>query len=58
MWGLVLLFNSILLSLASLYLVYSFGAAIILWSWKPFFIAVVLVIFLWLTEIAFAALNE
>lgn len=58
MWGTVLLINSVLLSLASLYLVYSIGAAVLLGEWKAFLIALLICIFLGFAEVALGAIAE
>lgn len=58
MWSTILLINSIVFSLASVYLVYSFGAMILLLEWKPFVLTLVVCIFLGFAEIALAAISE
>jgi len=58
MWSTLLLINSILFCVAGLYLVYSFGAMILLLNWKPFMLTLLICIFLGFAEIALAALSE
>ncbi len=58
MWHFILLINSILLTFATLYLVYAFGTAVIYWSWKPFLFALILFFVLGLAEVAIGAINE
>lgn len=58
MWGTILLVNSILFSLVSVYLVYSFGAMILLLQWKPFVIDLLLFIFFGFSTVALGAIAE
>ncbi|MEY4747207.1 MAG: hypothetical protein RLZZ416_256 [Candidatus Parcubacteria bacterium] len=58
MWGIMLQINSACFIITSVYLVYSFGTAIMMWAWKPFGVALVLFIFFALAEIALAAIAE
>jgi len=58
MWSTILLINSIIFALASTYLVYSIGAAILLLDWKPFVITLIVCIFLGFSEVALGAMNE
>ncbi len=58
MWGHILQANSVLLALASIFLVYSIGNAILTWSWKQLLLSLLLFIFLGVTEVIFAALQE
>ncbi len=58
MWGTILLVNSILFALASLYLVYSFGAMILLLDWKPFVLTLILCICFGFVQVALGAIAE
>jgi len=58
MWGTLILINSILLSLVSLYLVYSIGAMILLLEWKPFILTLIIFIFLGFAEVVLAGIAE
>ncbi|OGG56736.1 hypothetical protein A2680_02195 [Candidatus Kaiserbacteria bacterium RIFCSPHIGHO2_01_FULL_55_37] len=58
MWNNILQVNSLLWVLSALYLVFSFGSAILTWSWKQFFLALLLFAFFSVTEVVFAALQE
>lgn len=58
MWGILVNVNSVLWVLSGVYLVYSFGVAILAWSWKQFLLALLMFVFLSLAEIALAAMAE
>ena len=58
MWVTILLFNSIILTIVSTYLVYSIGAAILLSEWRQLVITFILFIFFSLVEIALGAIAE
>ncbi len=58
MWGTLILINSVLLSLCSLFLVYAIGAAILLSQWKQLLLVFMLCIFLIIAQIALAAMAE
>ncbi len=58
MWGNLLAVNSIFWALSGVYLIYSFGVAIITWSWKQFLVALLVFVFLSVAEIALAAIAE
>ena len=58
MWGTILLINSTLLALTSLYFVYSIGAAILLFEWKQMLVMLLLCIFFGFVQIALGALAE
>ena len=57
MWNLILFINSIILSLVSVFFVYSIGAALILGEWKMLLIVFLMLVFFIFSEIALAALN-
>ena len=58
MWDIILHVNGVLFSLASVYLIYSIGAAILLGEWKAFLITLILCIFFGFAEVALGALAE
>jgi hypothetical protein len=58
MWNTILLVNGVLFSIASVYLIYSLGAAILLGEWKLFVITLILCIFFGFAEVALGALAE
>jgi len=58
MWLNILTINSVLWTLSGIFLIYSLGAAIILWHWKQFLVALLVFLFLGLTEVALAAIVE
>lgn len=58
MWRTMLLINSILLALMCTYLVYTFGAMILLLQWKQFLLVLMFCVFLILTQVALAAMAE
>ena len=58
MWSIVLLINSFIVSLVGVYLIYSFGMAILVGAWKTFFITLILFIFFCFTEVAIGAIAE
>ncbi len=57
MWNIIMVINSVFLALATTFLIYTIGAAIILGEWKLFLLALLLFIFLGITQIAIAAIN-
>lgn len=57
MWHIVLTINSVLWVIAMLYLVYAAGQLFIIFAWKEFLLALVVVVFLSLAEVALAAMN-
>ena len=58
MWDTILQVNSVLWIASALFLVYSFGNAILTWSGKQFFLALLLFAFLSVIEVIIAALQE
>ena len=58
MWQVILLVNSILLAIVSVFLVYAVGAALILGLWKQLLLVLFVFIFFALTEIALGAINS
>ena len=58
MWNAILQINSVLWAISGVYLVYSLGHAIITWTGKQFWLALLLFPFLSITEIVIAALQE
>jgi len=58
MWSTLLLINSILFVIGSFFLVYFFGAMILLLQWKPFILTLIVCVFLGFAEIALAAISE
>lgn len=58
MWGILLQINSVLWALAGIFLIYSLGAAIMTWSWKQFWLALLLFVFVSIVEVALAAISE
>jgi hypothetical protein len=58
MWHTILLVNSVLMSLVSVYLIYTFGAMILLGEWKTFLLVLMLWIFLGFAEVALGAIAE
>ena len=58
MWDTLLNVNSALLTLAVLYFLYALGIGILEWTWKPFVIALLITLFLGLTELILGALAE
>lgn len=57
MWDIVLLVNSILLAIASFFLIYTFGTAILFWEWERFGIVLVLTALLAVSEVALGAIS-
>ena len=57
MWNIIMVVNSVFLALAATFLIYTTGAAIILGEWKLVLLALLLFIFLGITQIAIAAIN-
>jgi hypothetical protein len=57
MWEIIMTINSVLLSLAGVFLIYALGAWIILGAGKEFLLALLLFIFLFITQIVIAAIN-
>lgn len=58
MWDALLNVNSVLLIIASVFLVYTLGEGVLLWTWKPFLIALLVTLFLFATEIILGALAD
>ncbi|MCR4325283.1 MAG: hypothetical protein NUV59_00545 [Patescibacteria group bacterium] len=58
MWNLLLVINSVILSLVTIYFIYSIGAGLILGAWKQLLLAFFLFVFFALTQIALAAINQ
>jgi hypothetical protein len=58
MWDTLLLINSIVLTFVAVFLVYSFGAMILLLEWKPFVFTLIVAIFLGFSQIALAAMAQ
>ena len=58
MWNTILQINSVLWIMSALFLVYSFGHAILTWTGKQFWLALLLFAFLSITEIVISALQE
>jgi hypothetical protein len=58
MWAVILLINSIALSISGLYFVYSIGLAILSGQWKVFFAALLVMLFLSVTEVVLGAILE
>ncbi len=57
-WNLLLTINSVLLALASLYLIYAAGASIYYVTPRPLELGVILVLILICTEMILAAIEE
>ncbi len=57
MWNILVIINSVFLSIASLFLVYAIGAAILRGEWKQLLFAFLLFLFLGVAEIALGAIN-
>jgi len=57
MWNMLITINSVFLSFASIFLIYSIGAALIRGEWKLLLLAFLLFVFVGITEIVLAALN-
>ena len=58
MWGHILQVNSVLWALSGIFLIYAVGAAILSGAWKQLLLALLLFIFLSVTEITLAGLQE
>ena len=58
MWSLILAINSVILSLISVYFVYSIGAAFLLGEWKQLLFVLLTWLFFVFTEIAIGAINQ
>jgi hypothetical protein len=58
MWGNLMHANSVLWLLALVFLVYTLGEGVFMWTWKPFFIALGVQVVLTITEIVFAAIAD
>ncbi len=61
MWGTILQVNSVCWAISGVFFIYSLGNAIFSWSsgsWKQFLLALLLFIFLSVSEVALAALQE
>ena len=57
MWNVLIIINSVFLTVATTFLVYAVGAAIILGEWKQLLIAFLVFVFLGIVEVVLAALN-
>lgn len=58
MWQILLTINSVLLSLSTVYLIYSVGAALILGHWKALLISFLITAFLVFIELTIAAIIQ
>ena len=58
MWENILTVNSVLWGIAGVYLIYAFGSAILTWSWKQFWIALVVFIFLSVAELVLNGIAD
>ncbi|MDP2649032.1 MAG: hypothetical protein Q8P19_04010 [bacterium] len=58
MWNLLLIINSVILSLVTMYFIYAIGAALILGAWKELLLALALLAFFIVTQITLAAINQ
>ncbi len=58
MWDTLLNVNSVLLTVACVFFIYTLGEGILLWVWKPFLIALLVTIFLFITELILGALAD
>lgn len=58
MWDTLLNVNSVLLTISSVFLLYTLGEGILLWTWKPFLIALLVTLFLGATELILGALAD
>lgn len=58
MWDTLLNINSVLLTISCLFFIYTLGEGILLWTWKPFLIALLVTIFFFTTELIFGALAD
>lgn len=58
MWLKLLHVNSVLLSIAGVYAISSLGGALLFWSWKQFLIALVIFVFLAISEVVLAGIAE
>ncbi|OGG78580.1 hypothetical protein A3F56_00265 [Candidatus Kaiserbacteria bacterium RIFCSPHIGHO2_12_FULL_55_13] len=58
MWNAILQINTVLWAISGVFLIYSLGHAILTWSGKQFWLALLLFAFLSITEIVIAALQE
>ena len=58
MWNAILQINTVLWAISGVFLIYSLGHAILNWSGKQFWLALLLFAFLSITEIVIAALQE
>ena len=58
MWNTLMLINGILLAVATTFLIYSIGAAILLGEWKQLFITIAVVIVLMITEVWTGSKSE
>ena len=57
MWNILMVINSVLLAIATTFLVYAVGAGIILGEWKQLLVAFLVFVFLGVAEVAIAAIN-
>ncbi len=57
MWNIIMIVNSVLLAIATFFLIFSAGAALILGDWKQLLLAALLFLFLCISQVAIAALN-
>jgi len=58
MWSVLVTGNAVLWVLSAVYMVYSFGIAILTWSWKQFFLALLVFAFLSVAEVALGAISD
>ena len=58
MWGTILQINGILWAITGIYFVYSTGAAVLMASWKQFFLGLLIFVFFTLAEVVLAAIAE
>jgi len=58
MWNTVMGINTILFVLASIFLVYAIGAAILTGAWKQLLVAFILFVITIIAEIIFASLSN
>lgn len=58
MWSIVLLVNSCILTLVSVYFIYSIGMAFLVGAWKGLLIAFIVFIFFCLSEVALGAIAD
>lgn len=57
MWNILITINSVFFCIASVFFIYSIGAALILGEWKQLLLAFLVLVFLGITEVVLAALN-